>query len=328
MPDIAAYLPAARAALRQFGLPETEPHPIGKSENVVFRADAPDGTIWALRLHRPGYHALPALESDRELTAHLAANGLLVPTGRRTASGAWYTEVQTPDPEGTRLAGMTLWHPGQTLESLIGRARGPDTWHWFERTGALLADLHTITASWTAPHGFTRHRLDADGFVGDAPFWGRFWDLPCLTAEERQILTDARTLVTSRLAKLADPLILIHADAHPANVLVSGEHLGLIDFDDCAWGWPAFDMAVSLWSASSEPCFPELRDRFLAGYAARRALPPGALKQLDLFLLTRTIMLIGWFAERPELVGPESAWKPGLIAKALKGIANLNRTSS
>jgi hypothetical protein len=68
VPEIAEYLPAARAALAAFGLPETEPHPIGKSENVVFRADAPDGTRWALRLHRPGYHALPALESDREFT--------------------------------------------------------------------------------------------------------------------------------------------------------------------------------------------------------------------------------------------------------------------
>lgn len=134
MPEILDYLPAARSALRAFGLPETEPHPIGKSENVVFRADAPDGTRWALRLHRPGYHALPALESDRLLTAHLAASGLLVPTGRRTTTGAWYAEVPTPDPEGSRLAGLTLWHPGQTLADLIGDDRGPATWPWFERS--------------------------------------------------------------------------------------------------------------------------------------------------------------------------------------------------
>lgn len=315
MPDIAAYIPAARAALAAFGLPGTEPHPIGKSENVVFRADAPDGTRWALRLHRPGYHALPALESDRELTAHLAASGLVVPTGRRTVDGAWYTEVQTPDPEASRLAGMTLWHPGKTLESLIGKDRGPATWDWFERTGALLADLHKATASWTPPPTFTRHCLDADGFVGEAPFWGRFWDLPCLTAEESSLLAQARNRVAARLAALADPLLLIHADAHPANVLVSGDQLGLIDFDDCAWGWPVFDMAVSLWSASSEPDFAALRDRFLAGYAARRALPQDALEQLDLFLLVRTLMLIGWCADRPELVGEPGEWKPDLINK-------------
>ncbi|MBX9883635.1 MAG: hypothetical protein K2X68_01555, partial [Novosphingobium sp.] len=93
MPEIEAYFPAARAALAQFGLPETQPHPVGKSENVVFRADAPDGTTWALRLHRPGYLALAELESDRILTAHLKEQGLLVPTGRRTTSGAWYAAV-------------------------------------------------------------------------------------------------------------------------------------------------------------------------------------------------------------------------------------------
>ncbi len=324
MAEIAAYLPAARTALRQFGLAETEPHAIGKSENVVFRADAPDGTTWALRLHRPGYHALPALESDRLLTAHLTELGLLVPTGRRTADGAWYTEVATPYPESSRLAGMTLWHPGQTLESLIGTDRGPATWHWFERTGALLADLHNATADWTPPPSFTRHRLDAEGLVGEEPFWGRFWEASVLTPDERQLLATARGSVAARLAALADPLILIHADAHPANVLVSGEQLGLIDFDDCAWGWPVFDMAVSLWSASSHPRFPELLDRFLGGYAQRRALPADAHAQLRLFLLMRTLMLIGWSDARPDLAGQN--WKADLIAKALKGITNLNLT--
>jgi len=328
MPDIAAYIPAAKAALAQFSLAGTRPEPVGKSENVVFRTTDPAGTTWALRLHRPGYHALPALESERLLTAHLAAQDLIVPTGRRTTAGAWYAEVATPDPEGSRLAGMTVWHPGQTLESLIGKDRGPETWDWFERTGGLLADLHTATARWTPPPAFTRHRLDAHGLVGEAPFWGRFWDLPCLTAEERQLLTEARDLVAARLAELEEPLLLIHADAHPANVLVSGDQLGLIDFDDCAWGWPVFDMAVSLWSASSEPQFNALRGRFLAGYASRRALPPDGLAQLDLFLLVRSLMLIGWSAARPEVTGGAAEWKPALIGKVLKGIEDLNRTSS
>ena len=321
MPEIEAYLTAARAALAAFGLPETEPHPVGKSENVVFRAEAPDGTTWALRLHRPGYHALPALESDRLVTAHLTEQGLLVPTGRRTVDGAWYTAVPTPDPEGTRLAGLTLWHPGHTLESLIGRIRGPETWHWFERTGALLADLHNATAGWNPPAGFTRHRLDADGLVGDRPFWGRFWDAAPLTSEERSLLAIARETVAARLTQLSDPLILIHADAHPANVLVSGDSLGLIDFDDCAWGWPVFDMAVSLWGTSSEPLFADLRERFLEGYASRRPLPEDVLAQLNLFLLMRSLMLVSWHADRPEVVGAAASWKPGLVEKVRTALA-------
>ena len=313
MPEIEAYLPAARAALAQFGLAGTEPRPIGKSENVVFRAEDPDGTPWALRLHRPGYHALAELESERQLTSHLSAQGLIVPTGRRALDGNWYTEVATPDPDGSRIAGLTLWHPGQTLETLIGEDRGPETWDWFERTGALLAELHNATASWTPPATFTRHRLDTGGLVGEAPFWGRFWDVPCLTADERQTLATARHLVAARLADLSAPMILIHADAHAGNVLVSGEKLGLIDFDDCAWGWPMFDVAVALRSAWGEPHFAGLRDRFLTGYASRRALPQDVLAQLDLFLLMRTLMLISWCADRPEIVGAESEWKPGLI---------------
>ena len=314
MPEIAAYRPAARAALAAFGL-DTEPHPIGKSENVVFRAEDHQGTTYALRLHRPGYLALAELESERQLTAHLSASGLIVPTGRRTLAGDWYTEVQTPDPEGARLAGLTLWHPGQTLADLIDEDRGPATWPWFERTGALLADLHNATASWAPPSGFTRHRLDAEGLMGENPFWGRFWEARALTAEEGELLTTARQLVAARLAGLSGPLTLIHADAHAGNVLISGANLGLIDFDDCAWGWPMFDVAVALRSAWGEPHFAPLRDRFLAGYAARRALPDDALAQLDLFLLARTLMLISWCADRPEVVGAPEQWKPGLMEK-------------
>jgi len=251
---------------------------------------------------------------------------MIVPTGRQTTSGGWYAEVQTPDPQGTRLAGVTLWHPGQTLSDLIGDDHSAESRGWFERTGALLADLHTNTANWTPPAGFIRHRLDADGLVGEAPFWGRFWEAQGLPPDEHHLLTSARELVAACLAEVSTPLVPIHADAHPGNVLVSGDKLGLIDFDDCAWGWPVFDMAVSLRGAWAEPDFHGLRDRFLAGYQARRALPDDILQQLDLFLLARSLMLVSWCADRPEVVGdgPDADWKRELLDDVRRGLEVLS----
>lgn len=322
MPEIAAYAPAAQAALAAFGMASAPLKPVSMTENAVFRVTDTDGADFALRLHRPGYHPLAALDSERALTAMLAQKGMIVPTGRQTANGAWYVRVETPDPKGWRHAGLTVWHEGHTLESLIGDDRGPQTWHWFERAGALLADLHTHTANWAAPAGFIRHRLDADGLVGDAPFWGRFWEARCLDGEEQRLLSAARKLLRAHLSELDAAFGLIHADAHVGNILISGDNLGLIDFDDCAWGWHAFDIAVTLRSAARKPRFEGLRDRFLAGYEARRALPAGILRQLDLFLLARALMLVGWSDERPETAGED--WKPDLLEDIRQAMATLS----
>lgn len=316
---IAAYIPAAQASLAAFGKAGAELTPISLTENAVFRVTDKAGAVFALRLHRPGYLPRAALDSERALTAHLAERGMIVPTGRRTLDGAWYAEVATPDPAGWRHAGMTVWHPGETLERRIGDDLGPATRDWFARAGALLADLHGHTAQWSPPAGFVRHRLDAPGLVGDTPFWGRFWEAAGLSSEEQRLLRGARDLVRARLAELDAPFGLIHADAHMGNILISGDALGLIDFDDCAWGWHAFDMAVTLRRAWGEPEYADIRERFLTGYAARRALPAAIFRQLDLFLLVRALMLVSWCALRPEAAGDD--WQPDLLADVRHAMA-------
>ena len=50
-----------------------------------------------------------------------------------------------------------------------------------------MARIHNVTTSWKPPSTFERHALDADGLMGDAPFWGPFWELGELTDDQRQI---------------------------------------------------------------------------------------------------------------------------------------------
>ena len=39
---------------------------------------------------------------------------------------------------------------------------------------------------------------------------------------------------------------LIHADMRLGNLLVDGERVTLLDFDDCGFGWFLYDLAASL----------------------------------------------------------------------------------
>ena len=302
--------------------------PISNSENVVFRIrEMQTGQLYALRLHRPGYNALDTLVSERVLTSALASAGMIVPTGRRAKNGNWYVPVEAPDAARWRYAGITVWHQGQTVDSLIGIERGPETWPLFRRIGELLADLHNNTERWTIPAGFVRHSLDIDGLAGEKPFWGRFWESACLDADERTLLRAAREWVIGKLRDLqrdGAPFGLIHADGHLDNVLISGDRLGLIDFDDCAFGWHVFDLAISLHSSWPSEHFDAIRDHFLAGYASRRRVPRNVLEQLDLFLLIRSLMLVSWREMRPDSTAntPKSVWMPKLVRDVRQALNN------
>ena len=51
---------------------------------------------------------------------------------------------------------------------------------------------------------------------------------------------------------------MIHADLVPENVLVDGDSIRLIDFDDAGFGWHHFEIATALISSSRQAHF----DRF------------------------------------------------------------------
>ena len=69
-----------------------------------------------------------------------------------------------------------------------------------------------------------------DGLLGDAPFWGRFWENPTLTGAEADLLIQARDDARAWLGQAQFPIHLIHADALQENVLDGPKGLSLIDF--------------------------------------------------------------------------------------------------
>lgn len=298
------YLPAAWRAVRNFPI---EPHdltPVWISENVTFRVtDGRDGGAYVLRLHRPGYHDLAALNSERAWTEALARAGVGAPVGLRTRQGAWFVPVSGPDDGETRYAGMTSWTEGEVLSDLLRREDAAESPGRFRRLGAAVAALHNQAAAWTLPAGFTRHALDTNGLMGEAPWWGRFWESPLLSASERALAAAARLKIAAALDSLSQDrsiFSLIHADLHPDNVLVSGDRLTVIDFDDAAFGWHAYDLAVAIFHLQPEPNFADAQAALLAGYRSAGALGPETEALMPMFLLIRGLAVIGWLTQRPE----------------------------
>ena len=140
--------------------------------------------------------------------------------------------------------------------------------------------------------------------MGDAPFWGPFWKHGLLSQAESRLLLDTRDRIRLALARYGrDPRTysLIHADMHERNVLVNGERLTVIDFDDTGFGWHLYDIAVALIHQRNAADYREVEGAFMRGYRRLRTMSDQDLVLLPMFHLMRGMVQIGWYHQRPEL---------------------------
>ncbi|MFM2282243.1 MAG: hypothetical protein RLZZ444_4474, partial [Pseudomonadota bacterium] len=194
------------------------------------------------------------------------------------------------------------WQPGKPL----GKSRQPlelaDRCGTFFTIGAAMARLHAACDSWQRPDGFKRCHWHLDGLLGEAPVWDRFWDNPTLPDATRTLFVRFRSQARDRLTGLAPALDygLIHADLVRENLLLDGDRIALIDFDDGGFGFRAFDMATVLLKNRAEPDYADLRAALIEGYGSVRSLD---LADLDLFIALRALTYVGWIITRMDEPG-------------------------
>lgn len=271
---------------------------VAARENAVFRLDSTDGRAYALRVHRPGYHSLAELESEVEWTAALAHAGIEVPHMVRSRAGTWYATVPYGSSGDTRQVGVSEWIDGTPLDEIIASA---DPLPLFRDLGALMARLHNHAQTWQPSPGFVRHALDANGLIGDTPWWGQFWDLPEMSAEQSSIVTAARHQMYRWLVAhgtAPQTYGLIHADLLPQNVLVRDGRPVVIDFDDAAWGWHHYDMTVATVSFADSPQLGPVRAALLEGYRSEREFSAEDEAMLPTFMVIRRLVELGWLHTR------------------------------
>jgi Ser/Thr protein kinase RdoA (MazF antagonist) len=301
-----AYTPAALEALGAFPIESTGLELVSVSENVTFRVhDANDDAAYVLRLHRPGYHSLDELISERVWIRALGDAGIAVPPPLAARDGREYVSVSIAATDEHRYAGVSRWTEGRLLAEVLRRTETVgDVAGYFEQLGVIAAAMHNQASAWRVPADFKRHALDTDGLVGEAPFWGRFWEHPDLSQAERSLLDDTRLRVRAALNRFgrdSRTFSVIHADLHAGNVLVDGDRLTIIDFDDSGYGWHQYDAAVALFHSQTRPDFATLERGFVHGYRSTRDISDEALALIPMFLLIRGMAVIGWISQRPEL---------------------------
>lgn len=293
---------ALKEALKSFGA--RDPKFISESENAVYQVTA-QGTTAALRLHRVRYQTAETIWSELWWTKALAAAGLSVPLPLKALNGDDIVTLANG-----QFATMVVWVKGQPFgeynEPLAGSKAEQKALFW--RIGRAIADIHNVTDTLMLPANFTRHSWDRDGFVGETPFWGKFWENPSLTKPDRAMVLRARAIAHDRLSVYLEngaDFGLIHADVLRSNTYVDGDIVTLIDFDDCGFGFRIYELATLMSQNMGLDNTPELQAAAIEGYRTARPLSDEAEELLAMFIMLRRFASMGWIVPREK---PGSKW--------------------
>lgn len=263
---------------------------IAARENQVFRIEQ-GANSYALRLHRPGYRTDTELWSELQWMNAVARAGLHVPTPIPSTSGELLLTL-----DGYQIDVLS-WLSGSPIGQTGTPLEHKDRTGLFHSLGREMARLHNASDAWDIPDGFQRCDWDREGLLGETPLWDRFWENPTLNSKNQDHFANIRNRANHELQSIEANLDygLIHADLVRENVLVDGEQIQLIDFDDSGFGFRLFDVATTLLKNRSEPDYQDLRAALIEGYRIERPLDTD---HLNLFLLLRALTYVGWIMTR------------------------------
>lgn len=299
----------ALEALDAWGIEAPQIRLIKERENAVYSVEDPSGHRYALKLHRYGYHSDQELLAEYSWIAALNESGLRVPQPMASIEGSPLVHVAF---EGRHhQLDLVPWIEAEPLAAVSTDDAGPDELRRiYTELGRLAARVHLQSQQWQVPAGFSRKAWDAEGLLGQAPLWGRFWELEALSPGQRDTVGAARAQAEIDLRHYAESpegqasFSLIHADLVQDNVLVSDGALHLIDFDDAGFGWHLFELATALYFEREAEDFDLMLASMVTGYRDIKPLSDEQLAVLPLFFLLRSFTYLGWVHERP---GSETA---------------------
>ncbi len=300
-PRLAEVIPLAKASLKHWDLETARLDIIKHRENSVFKVTDRDGRHAVLRLHRPGYHSDASLQSELVWMTALREKGIPTPAVIPTKSGELFVHVEKGSE--TRQCDLLEWIEGRLFNDLgrVEKGMRVEMCDRYHRLGALAARVHTQGEDWQRPPGFVRLAWDEEGLLGENSLWGRFWEHPLLTKQQKHEILKARMVLQGLLKQIGKTKAnygLMHADFLPENIILQDGELTLIDFDDCGDGWYMFEMATSLFPQINQPFFDELVDAYVAGYRSEREFSDADLEILPAFLMIRGFTYLGWLMTR------------------------------
>lgn len=271
---------------------------VNVSENTTYKIEDPQsGRAAALRIHRPNYHTAADIESELLWLDALRKDGVVEPPmALSTVDGRRLSTIEVDGGPARHVVAFD-WMPGDAPSA------DGDLCSSFEVLGSLAAQMHLHGQSWVRPAGFTRYTCDYDAALGPRAMWGRWQDGLGVGTEEHVVLGRADEQVRHQLlayGKSENRFGLSHNDLRLANLLIDGDHVHVIDFDDCGFSWFLYDFATAVSFIEEDPRVGDLMLAWLRGYRLHRELTEEDAAIIPTLILMRRLLLVGWVGSHHE----------------------------
>ncbi|WP_053362709.1 phosphotransferase [Bacillus sp. FJAT-27251] len=300
------FLKIANSALKNY--PNSEQLTIellNYSENATYLAEnKSNGEKYILRVCRPGYHNLSEIETELYFINSVNENtsvDVSVPVAGKT---------------GEYIYGVN--HNQQVIycilfEFLQGKQPDVDNKEKlikvFEKTGEVTARLHEHSINnWETFNQKKRPVWNYETVLGDRPKWGRWQDGLGITPERLELFGKVVNRIKYRLKKFGDGpdrFGLIHCDLRHANLLIDGDDVKVIDFDDSGFSWYLYDLAAALTFVEHRPYVPDLVHAWIKGYRKIRRLSKEEEQEVPTFIMMRRLQMLAWIGSRDNQTADE-----------------------
>ncbi|MEB3224999.1 MAG: phosphotransferase [Synechococcus sp.] len=239
--------------------------------------------VFVLRVSHHHWRSSPEIFFELEFLNFLKAKGLPVAAPLQTTTGELAVTIQAP--EGDRYATLFPFAPG---EIALGGWNETQS----RRLGEVVAQIHQVSQEFTCDH--PRKPLDLNYLLDESlgvilPYFG---DRP----RDWGFMQDAAQKIRETLAQLPQekPLWSVcWGDAHCGNVHFTKDYqLTLFDFDQCGYGWRAFEIGKFFQGALTTGLQRRVREAFIAGYESQTTFIPE--EQAALQALTQLAYIWSW----------------------------------
>ena len=227
-----------------------------------------------------------AYQFELDLVEHLHQHDVPLATVVRTADDELSGTVKTS--HGHRTFALFHYADGIPL------SRDSVTIEQGYQMGMVMANLHLAANSFESK--FSRYKLDFKYLI-DEPL--RLISEGEKCGEPGARMKHGRRIVQklqpiepyidriNRIGTGGDKFGIIHADMHLGNIHFRGNELTLFDLDHCAYGWRAYDLAISYGLPEAQ------RASMIEGYESRRPLSQEERDSLQDFANLRNLWDIG-----------------------------------
>ena len=268
---------------KEYGLENVNCQLITTTLRDVYRVTSTQGTF-IFYVYQQGWRSKDEIKAEWQFVDYLHGSGVSVAPAVPRKCGDLLLTFRSP--EGIRYGVLTQFAEGVILRR---RSSIPAV-----RTyGQIVAQIHVLSDR--MPFSLDRPRIDYQAMLDQsgAAFAREVTDRP----SDLAFLRASVEILTSKLDKLSEEKPsygIIHGDVIRANALVANDdHVTVIDFDFCGYGWRAYDVVSYLLTIRGTPDEVEFEQAFLAGYNEVRPLNSVEHETRHLFEAIRAIYSIG-----------------------------------